>query len=50
MSSEEFCKMVTAFYGEEVSDIKQIELMSFNGEELKEFAIKSTDVSILNKT
>lgn len=37
MSNEEFCKMVTAYDGEVIDDIKQIGLMSFNGEDLKEF-------------
>lgn len=37
MTDKEFCKLDTAFYGEEVDHLKQIALRTFNGEELKEY-------------
>lgn len=37
MTNEEFCKLDTEFYGEEVDHIEQIALRSFNGYELKEY-------------
>jgi hypothetical protein len=37
MTNKEFCKIDTAFYGDEIDDIKQIKLRSFDGEELKEY-------------
>jgi hypothetical protein len=37
MTDKDFCKLDTAFYGEEVDHIKQIALRTFNGEELKEY-------------
>lgn len=37
MTNKEFCKIVTEVEGEEVDDIRQIKLRSFNGEELKEW-------------
>jgi hypothetical protein len=37
MTNKEFCKIDTAFYGDEIDNIKQIGLRSFNGEELKEY-------------
>jgi hypothetical protein len=37
MTNKEFCKIDTAFYGDEIDNIKQIGLRSFDGEELKEY-------------
>ena len=37
MTNKEFCKIDTAFYGDEIDNIKQIKLRSFDGEELKEY-------------
>ena len=37
MTNKEFCKLHTSFYGEEIDKIEQIEFISFNGFELKEY-------------
>jgi len=37
MTDKEFCEIDTSFYGEEIDNIKQISLRTFNGEELKEY-------------
>ena len=37
LTDKEFCKMYTAFYGEEIDNVKQLVSSKFNGEELKEF-------------
>jgi len=37
MTDQDFCKIDTEFYGEEIDNIKQIALRSFTGEELKEY-------------
>lgn len=37
LSDTEFLKLISNYYGEVVDDIVQIELISFNGEELKDF-------------
>lgn len=37
MNNKEFCRIVTQVEGEEIDNIKQIKLRSFNGEELKEW-------------
>jgi len=37
MTKEDFCKLHTAFHGEEISDLKQLTFQGFTGEELFEF-------------
>ena len=37
MEEGEFCKLHSEFYGEIVDQIKQIESITFTGEELKEY-------------
>lgn len=48
MTDKEFCKLDTAFYGEEVDHIKQIALRTFNGEELKEYVEHCIKLHLLN--
>ena len=48
MTDKEFCKLDTAFYGEEVDHIKQIALITFNGEELKEYVEHCIKLHLLN--
>ncbi len=47
MTDKEFCKLDTAFYGEEVDHIKQIALRTFNGEELKEYVEHCIELHLL---
>lgn len=36
MTKEKFCEIYTQFYGEPINDVRQIEMVKFNGEELFE--------------
>ena len=48
MTDKEFCKLDTAFYGEEIDHIKQIALRTFDGEELKEYVEHCIKLHLLN--
>jgi len=37
MTKKEFCKLHTSFYGEEITNLKQIAMIQFTGEELKHY-------------
>jgi len=37
LTEEQFCRIVQSYNGEPIDNMGQIALMSFNGEELKEF-------------
>ena len=37
LTDSEFLKLITNYYGEVVDDMSQVKLISFNGEELKDF-------------
>ena len=37
MSDQEFCRIYSSYYGEEIDKVGQLTYASFSGEELKEF-------------
>ena len=39
MEKEEFCKLFSSYYGEEVNDLKQISYVEFSGEALYKFVL-----------
>jgi len=49
MTDKEFCELDSQFYGEEISNIKQIAFRSFDGDELKEYVEHCIKLSKLSQ-